>query len=66
MATVSLAGSPVGTCQPGDLIGDATAISGALVNDNSEFLCNPDQCLFKVKGDLVTQWQANIGLTFRF
>lgn len=28
-AAVSLAGSPVGTCQAGDLIGDATAISGA-------------------------------------
>lgn len=28
-AAVSLAGSPVGTCHPGDLIGDATAISGA-------------------------------------
>ncbi len=39
---------------------------GSLANDSSEFLCNPDQCLFKVKGDLVTQWQANIGLTFRF
>ncbi|MGL6265195.1 outer membrane beta-barrel protein [Aeromonas jandaei] len=39
---------------------------GSLANDSSEFLCNPDQCLFKVKGDLVTQWQANIGLTFHF
>lgn len=28
-AIVSLAGSPVGACEPGDLIGDATAISGA-------------------------------------
>lgn len=28
-ASVSLAKSPVGTCQAGDLIGDATAISGA-------------------------------------
>lgn len=28
-AAVSLAGSSVGACQPGDLIGDATAISGA-------------------------------------
>ncbi|HEA3084405.1 TPA: outer membrane beta-barrel protein [Aeromonas dhakensis] len=39
---------------------------GALVNDNSQFLCNPDQCVFKVRGELVTQWQANIGLTLRF
>jgi hypothetical protein len=28
-ASVSLSGSAVGACQPGDLIGDATAISGA-------------------------------------
>lgn len=28
-AAASLAGSAVGSCQPGDLIGDATAISGA-------------------------------------
>ncbi|HTI30947.1 MAG TPA: cyclic nucleotide-binding domain-containing protein [Sphingomonas sp.] len=28
-ASVSFARSPVGTCRPGDLIGDATAISGA-------------------------------------
>ncbi len=39
---------------------------GSLVNDNSQFLCNPDQCVFKVRGELVTQWQANIGLTLRF
>jgi len=39
---------------------------GSLVNDNKQFLCNPDQCLFKVRGELVTQWQANAGLTFRF
>jgi len=39
---------------------------GSLVNDSSQFLCNPEQCLFKVRGELVTQWQANIGLTFRF
>ncbi len=39
---------------------------GSLVNDSSQFLCNPEQCVFKVRGELVTQWQANIGLTFRF
>ncbi len=39
---------------------------GSLVNDNNQFLCNPEQCVFKVRGELVTQWQANIGLTFRF
>ena len=39
---------------------------GTLVNDNSQFLCNPDNCVFKVRGELVTQWQANIGLTLRF
>lgn len=39
---------------------------GTLVNDNSQFLCNPDDCVFKVRGELVTQWQANIGLTLRF
>ena len=39
---------------------------GSLVNDDSLLLCNPEQCVFKVRGELVTQWQANIGLTFRF
>ena len=39
---------------------------GTLVNDDSQFLCNPDNCVFKVRGELVTQWQANIGLTLRF
>ncbi|MEN9584746.1 MAG: hypothetical protein RLZZ616_1752 [Pseudomonadota bacterium] len=39
---------------------------GSLVNDSNQFLCNPDNCVFKVRGELVTQWQANIGLTLRF
>ncbi|MDX7799183.1 outer membrane beta-barrel protein [Aeromonas caviae] len=39
---------------------------GALVNDDSQFLCNPEICAFRVRGELITQWQANIGLTLRF
>lgn len=39
---------------------------GSLVNDDSQFLCNPEICAFRVRGDLITQWQANIGLTMRF
>ncbi|MGY4027637.1 outer membrane beta-barrel protein [Aeromonas rivuli] len=39
---------------------------GSLVNDDSQFLCNPEVCAFRVRGDLLTQWQANIGLTLRF
>lgn len=39
---------------------------GSLVNDDSQFLCNPEICAFRVRGDLITQWQANIGLTLRF
>lgn len=39
---------------------------GSLVNDDSQFLCNPEICAFRVRGDLVTQWQANVGLSLRF
>ena len=39
---------------------------GALVNDDSQFLCDPEVCVFKLRGDAVTQWQANVGLTLRF
>ncbi|MEI4966228.1 outer membrane beta-barrel protein [Aeromonas caviae] len=39
---------------------------GSLVNDDSAFLCNPEVCAFRVRGELITQWQANIGLTLRF
>ena len=39
---------------------------GSLLNDGSTFLCNPEVCAFRVRGDLLTQWQANIGLTLRF
>ena len=39
---------------------------GSLLNDDSAFLCNPEVCAFRVRGDLLTQWQANIGLTLRF
>lgn len=39
---------------------------GALVNEDGDFLCNPEVCVFRVRGDLVTQWQASVGLTFRF
>ncbi|MFQ2857637.1 outer membrane beta-barrel protein [Aeromonas caviae] len=39
---------------------------GALVKDDSQFLCNPEICAFRVRGELITQWQANIGLTLRF
>ncbi|MFQ2472830.1 outer membrane beta-barrel protein [Aeromonas caviae] len=39
---------------------------GSLVNDDSQFLCNPEVCAFRVRGELITQWQANIGLTLRF
>ena len=39
---------------------------GSLLNDDSTFLCNPEVCAFRVRGDLLTQWQANIGLTLRF
>ncbi|WP_324044931.1 outer membrane beta-barrel protein [Aeromonas caviae] len=39
---------------------------GSLVNDDSAFLCNPEICAFRVRGELITQWQANIGLTLRF
>ncbi|MNE01543.1 hypothetical protein D3C80_939860 [compost metagenome] len=39
---------------------------GSLVNEDSQFLCNPEICAFRVRGELITQWQANIGLTLRF
>lgn len=39
---------------------------GSLLNDDSAFLCNPEVCAFRVRGELLTQWQANIGLTLRF
>ena len=39
---------------------------GSLINDDSAFLCNPEVCAFRVRGELITQWQANIGLTLRF
>ena len=39
---------------------------GSLLNDDSAFLCNPEVCAFRVRGELITQWQANIGLTLRF
>ena len=38
---------------------------GSLLNDDSAFLCNPEVCAFRVRGDLLTQWQANIGVTLR-
>lgn len=39
---------------------------GSLLNEDADFLCNPEVCAFRVRGDLVTQWQANVGLTLRF
>jgi hypothetical protein len=39
---------------------------GSLVNEDSQFLCNPEICAFRVRGELITQWQANVGLTLRF
>ncbi len=39
---------------------------GTFINDNSEFICNPEVCNLKVKGELLGQVQANIGITARF
>ncbi|WP_434664537.1 outer membrane beta-barrel protein [Aeromonas sp. NJAU223] len=39
---------------------------GSLLDEDGDFLCDPEICAFRVRGDLVTQWQANVGLTLRF
>jgi hypothetical protein len=39
---------------------------GTFINDNSEFICNPEVCNLKVKGEMLGQIQANIGITARF
>lgn len=39
---------------------------GTFLNDNSTFLCNENRCNMHVKGELMTQAQANIGITARF
>jgi opacity protein-like surface antigen len=39
---------------------------GTFINDNSEFICNPEICALRVKGEMLTQVQANIGITARF
>ena len=39
---------------------------GTFVSDNSEFICDPRQCNLRLQGEMVTQAQANLGLTFRF
>lgn len=39
---------------------------GTFLNDNSTFLCNENRCNMHIKGELMTQAQANIGITARF
>ena len=53
-------------------VGDAVSLRsgirgyGTFLNDNSTFLCNENRCNMHVKGELMTQAQANIGITARF
>lgn len=39
---------------------------GTLIDDDSQFLCNPQQCGLTIQGELLTQLQANLGLTLFF
>lgn len=39
---------------------------GTLIQDDSQFLCDPQQCSLRIQGELLTQLQANLGLTFLF
>lgn len=39
---------------------------GTFINDDSVFICNPAICNLKVQGEMLTQIQANIGITARF
>lgn len=39
---------------------------GTFISDNSSFICDPKLCNLYLQGDMVTQAQANLGLTFRF
>lgn len=39
---------------------------GTFINDDSVFICNPTICNLKVQGEMLTQIQANIGITARF
>ena len=36
---------------------------GTLIDDDSQFLCDPQQCGLRIQGELLTQLQANLGLT---
>ncbi|MCD8548567.1 MAG: porin family protein [Aeromonadaceae bacterium] len=39
---------------------------GTLIDDDSQFLCDPQQCDLRIQGELLPQLQANLGLTFLF
>ena len=39
---------------------------GTFLNDNSTFLCNEERCNMHIKGELLGQAQANLGITARF
>ena len=39
---------------------------GTFLNDNSTFLCHEERCNMHIKGELLGQAQANLGITARF